>query len=350
MKKNLFFILLLLLSSKFCSQLAAQNLEDPGSYMNAISNAHEEMNKKYMTYVSAAAHGRRARKVEKLRQQVLESITNSRYTTTDLPIYKGDNTLRQSSIDYIQMCYNIFNEDYGKIVNTEEIAEQSFDQMQAYILLQEKTSEKLEEAFNKMHTADLAFAAKYKVTIVNAPKDELSEKMSVAGKLNHYHNQIYLLFFKCNWEDGEVTKAITNKKVNDIEQSRNALIRYADEGLKALDTCKGFEGDMSLVATCKQALQFYKKYAEKDIPKITDYFLKQENFEKMKKSFENKSESSRTKEDVDNFNKSVKEINNAVNTYNQSNDQLNKSRHEMIENWNSTENSFNNTHMPYYKG
>jgi hypothetical protein len=52
----------------------AQDLDNPGQYMDAINKAHLDMNKKYMGYVSAAAHGRRARKVEKLRKEVLESI------------------------------------------------------------------------------------------------------------------------------------------------------------------------------------------------------------------------------------------------------------------------------------
>src|SRR5579863_5518891 len=82
----------------------AQSLDNPGDYMTAIVKARGDMDSKYMQYMSAAAHGRRAKKVEKLRQEVLDNITNSRYKTTDLPIYKGDNSLRQSSIDYIQLC------------------------------------------------------------------------------------------------------------------------------------------------------------------------------------------------------------------------------------------------------
>src|SRR4030088_304227 len=79
-----------------------QNLDNPGSYMTAINNAQLEMNKKYMEYMSMAAHSSRKRKIEKLRQQVIESIDNSRFKTIDLPIYKGDNSLRQGSIDYIK--------------------------------------------------------------------------------------------------------------------------------------------------------------------------------------------------------------------------------------------------------
>src|SRR5579863_6052118 len=100
------FILIPILASILLTahSATAQNLDNPGEYMTAMVKARGDMDSKYMQYVSAAAHGRRARKVEKLRLEVLDNITNSRYKTTDLPIYKGDNSLRQSSIDYIQLC------------------------------------------------------------------------------------------------------------------------------------------------------------------------------------------------------------------------------------------------------
>jgi hypothetical protein len=79
----------------------AQMIENAGDYMTAMSNAQVEMDQKYMAYVSASAHSRRARKVEKLRTQALESINNAKYKTIELPKYKGDNSLRQASIDYI---------------------------------------------------------------------------------------------------------------------------------------------------------------------------------------------------------------------------------------------------------
>src|SRR5450432_364429 len=187
----------------FSSKLHAQGIENAGDYMAAMSNAQIGMDQKYMAYVSASAHSRRARKIEKLRGQTLESIDNARYKTMALPKYKGDNSLRQASIDYIQFCYRIFNEDYSKIVNMEEIAEQSVDQMQAFLLLQEKTGEKLHEASENLAKAEKGFAAKYSVNLVNS-KSDLSDKMGTAGKLNSYCDKIYILFFKCNWEEGQL--------------------------------------------------------------------------------------------------------------------------------------------------
>src|ERR1700743_310659 len=190
-----------------CSIANAQDLDNPGNYMSAISKARGDMDTKYMQYISYAAHGRRARKVEKLRQEVLDNIDQSRYKTTDLPLYKGDNSLRQAAIDYIKMCYIIFSEDYKKIVHMEELAEQSVDEMQAYMLLQDAINEKLHEAWSNLDKASNDFAAKYNV-ILSKDETPLGAKMQTADHLDKYVNSVFLLFFKCNWEDNQMVKAM----------------------------------------------------------------------------------------------------------------------------------------------
>src|SRR5258705_13123672 len=103
MKHLLFSVLTLTLIANSKNSVA-QDLSNPADYMTAISNAHVEMNKKYLAYMSAAAHVHRNRKIDKMRIQALESIDKSLGITSDLPHYKGDNSLRKSSIDYIKIC------------------------------------------------------------------------------------------------------------------------------------------------------------------------------------------------------------------------------------------------------
>lgn len=340
------FLLAVLLLSIVATAQNTPNLDNPGSYITACNNARGDMDAKYMQYMSAAAHGRSARKVEKLRQQVLDNITNCRYKTIDLPIYKGDNSLRKSSIDYIQLCYDIFSEDYKKIVNMEELAEQSVDEMQAYILLQDKIREKLQEGWSRLDTAVHLFAAKYNVTLTS-DQNPLGQKLDEAGRVNAYSNRVYMVFFKCNWEDNQMVKAMNNQKVIDAEQARNALISYADEGLKILDTTKPFEGDPGLVNACKRALAFYKQAAEKDMPKLTDYYLKKADFDKLKASFA--ANSNHSKSDVDAYNRAVKDTNNASNTFNQVNGKLNNARGQAISDWNNAEKDFQDQHIPHYR-
>ncbi len=329
-----------------CTTAKAQDMNNPGDYMTAVNKARGDMDTKYMQYVSAAAHGRRARKVEKLRLEVLDNITQSRYKTTDLPLYKGDNSLRQAAIAYIQMCYIIFSEDYKKIVNMEELAEQSVDEMQAYLLLQDKINEKLNEAFSNLDKASKEFAAKYNV-IINTEVSPLGAKIEAADKLNKHINAVFIAFFKANWEDNQMVKAMNDKKVNDLEQARSALLSFASEGLKSLDTVKPFEGDPSLIVACRKALQFYQQTADKDVPKLTDFYVKQEEFEKLKKSMDAKG--SRTQADVDAYNKAVNDFNNSVKGFNQTNQKVNAARTQAVNDWNDTEKHFADDHMPHYR-
>ncbi len=249
----------------------------------------------------------------------------------------------------IAVCYDPHSE-YFPLTEKEDfdIAEQSFDEMQAFLLLQEKINEKLDEANDKMKTATDAFAKKYNVNLIES-KTDLVEKLDESGKLNHYRNQLYLIYFKCYWEDGQIVKALNAGKITEAEQGRNSLIKFADEGLVGMDSLKNFEGDPALAATCREILKFYKEMAENDMPKQMDYFLKKENFEKIKKSFDAKSESDRTKKDVDAFNDGVKEINKATDTYNATNKKMDSERTDAENKWNDAEKSFADTHMPYYK-
>ena len=327
------------------TSLKAQNLDNPGDYVTAVFNARGDMDAKYMQYLSAAAHGRRARKIEKLRQEVLDDINNCRYKTTDLPLYKGDNSLRKASIDYIQLCYRVFDEDYKKIVNIEEIAEQSVDEMQAYLLLQEKVNEKLQEGSADLQKTTHEFAAKYNVQLTEG-KTALTEKMETASKLNTYINHVYLAFFKCNWEDGQMVKAMNDKKISDVEQARSALSGFVAEGLKSLDTLKAFEGDPSLASSCRQVLTFYKNLADNDMPKLTEFYVKQEDFAKLKKTFD--ANSNHTKDEVDNYNRTIKDINGSINTFNQLNTRVNNGRTQSLNTWQDTEKKFADDHMPHY--
>ena len=285
---------------------------------------------------------------KKMRVQLLEGIINSRNNVIGTAYYKGDKVLRQSRIDYLNLLYLVFNEDYAKIVNTEEIAEQSFNEMQAYLLLQEKTTEKLNDAQAKRNLATKEFALKYNVNLVEG-SSEMADKIKKASDVIKYRNKVYLVFFKCNWQWNEMNKAVKNNKINDIEQGRNAVLSYAKEGMIVLDTLKNFEGDPSLANICRHAMNQYKRMAENDVPKLTDFILKTENFEKVKKSYDSKPQRDRTKQDVDNYNRAVNDMNASVNVFNSTNKYLYETQNEVVSTWQKTDKEFADQHTPYFR-
>ncbi|MFT3846195.1 MAG: hypothetical protein QM725_14155 [Lacibacter sp.] len=173
--------------------------------------------------------------------------------------------------------------------------------------------------------------------------------MKKAGLVMKYRNEVFLHFFKCNWQWNELGKAIKSGKITDVEQARNAVINYAQEGIKGLDTLKNFEGDPSLANACKYALNQYKRMTETDVPKLTDYFLKAEIFEKVKKSFDSKSQRDRTKEDIDGYNKAVNDMNAGVNTFNNINKTLFDAQNNILNTWEKADKKFADDHTPYFK-
>ena len=314
--------------------------------MDFIGKAEEDLSKKYISYMSASSHGARLKKVEKRRNDLVQSIYETRIQINNMPAYKGDKTLKEASVAYLKILYNVFNEDYGKIVDMEEIAEQSYDAMEAYILVQEKANEKLKDAHLARANIGNEFAKKHNVTLIGG-QSALSEKLAIADTVGNYYHRVYLIFFKSFKQEMYLISAIDSKNINSIEQNKNALAKFSEDGLQKLKEMKSFSGDGSLIVNCRQFLEFWKDEASTKIPVLTDFILKAENFEAAKKAFNSKSASKRTQKDIDDYNKAVNEMNSGVNKYNSTNSSLNNSRNKLLNAWNKSVEDFMDTHMPY---
>jgi hypothetical protein len=100
-----------------------------------------------------------------------------------------------------------------------------------------------------------------------------------------------------------------------------------------------------MVDATEALFKFYQKEVE-DTQLAIDYFLKAENFMKIKEGFDQIKEKNRTQENVDEFNNAVKEMNAAVEAYNKVNEVNNKTRGSLIDGWNNAADKFTNKHVP----
>lgn len=312
--------------------------------MDHIGKVNEDMTVRYLVYLSAVSHGKSARKVEKRRVEVVNAISDSRYAIMGMPPWKGDKSYRDSSSGYLKMLYNVFNEDYGKIVNMEEIAEQSYDAMEAYLLAQEKAQEKLSEAHDRLREAQKQFAAKNNINLLTN-ESEIDRKARIVNEVMDHCNAVYLVFFKCYKQEAYLMDAISKKNLVSIEQNISSLKKFADEGDDKLKKLKGYNGDNSLIAIGMKMMDYYRSVAARG-PGITDYFLKEEEFNKIKKQFESKSAGKRTQQDVDQYNKAVNDINAVLGKFNSSMTEMNKQGTSALNEWNKTYNKYMDEHMP----
>lgn len=329
--------------------VAGQGTPEAHAYLSAIGNQFYEISNARMSYTSAASHGKSARKVEKRRAELLTTIKTAEASIRRMKPFNGSTAYRDSVVSYLKLNRIVLTEDYGKILDLEEIAEQSYDAMEAYMLAKEKAEEKLDTAFSNVFTQQMLFATTHEIKLV-ASDSKLSQKLRTSGNVIQYYNPVYLIFFKSYKDESYLMNAIKRNDVNAMEQTKNALLNSAENGLKQLQSISSFKGDANLKLACQQMLGFYKMEAGQKIQDIINFQLKKENYDKMREAIEGKRPADRTQKDVDNFNKMVKEYNDSVNKVNAVHNELNKKRGEALDKWNNATKDFLDKHIPKYNG
>jgi antitoxin component HigA of HigAB toxin-antitoxin module len=327
--------------------LFAQQTAEAVQYLNAVGNEFQAVSKNMMSYTSAAAHGKGARKVEKTRQGLLNQIKEAERNMRRMRPFQNDASLRDTVVLYFNMAHSVLSEDFGKIIDLEDVAEQSYDAMEAYLLAKELASKKLDRASEMVAREQDKFTKAHNIKVVENTS-KLNQKLEASGKVIKYYNEIYLIFFKSFKDEVYLMEALQQGDVNQKEQTKNALLNSATTGLQKLGPIPPFKGDASLKAACQQLLNFYKQEASTGIPLVIDFDLKKENFEKIKKAFDAKRPNERTQTDVDLYSKTVKEYNDAVGKVNTVQNDLNKKRAQTLDHWNKMTDQFLSRHVPRY--
>lgn len=338
-------LLSLTFAMTFMFNFSAQTFNSAVDYMNHIGEQYKQIVDDQWSYTSAVANDKSAKKIESKRQELINSNKKAQETIKKMPGYNGNTAYRDSVVSFLQLNYNVLKQDYEKIVDMEEVAEQSYDLMEAYLLAQEKASEKIKEASDMLSKEQEAFAKENDITLLEGEQSKKSKKLANASRMYKYYNKIYLIFFKCYKQEAYLLDALNKADVNAMEQNNNALAEYSEEGLAELKKMQAYDGDNSLMAAAVKMLEFYKNEASKEMPSIIDFFIKKDKFEKINEAFQAKKKNQRTQEDVDSYNKAVNDYNAATNAYNSANESLNGGRSKNLENWNNTAKKFTKKHV-----
>lgn len=339
MRKLIFSILLILFVFHSNAQITAVK------YLEKMGDEYKKISKDTWDYTSAVAHDKSARKIEKRRMELLKTIYSAKATIRRMGGYKGNTEFRDSVIVYLEIHYAVIDEDYEKIVDMEEVAERSYDIMEAYLMAQDMASDRLNQAGDIVDEGQKKFAAANNINLIES-ESKIGKKQKAANEVFDYYRPVYLIFFKPWVQQLNLTDAMNSSDISTMEQSKAAMITYSEEGLMKLKTIKSFKGDITITRSCKEMLDFLKEESVKSVPALSDYILKKENFEKVKAAFDTKKASKRTKADVDQYNKAVNDMNKASEEYNKTNETLNKGRSKALGNWNKSVKNFLSKHTP----
>lgn len=334
------FLIIILLA--FSSQATAQSSAEAAAYITDLTEPLGGIKDKSWDYLKAVTRSKNAKKVEGKRANLIEEIAEAKKAVSKKPNYYGDGSLKSAAVKYLDLLNKVLREDYDKIVDMEEIAEQSYDLMEAYLLAKERASDKLEQASEELMQVQDEFAKKNNVKIKEEEDDKTTEKIEKASEALAYYNKVFLVFFKSYKQELYVLDAQAKSDVNAMEQNISTLESFAEEGLIELKKIGDYKGDRVLVDAARKMLLFYKREAEKDFPIMVDFFITQDNLEKIKSMVESKSEKKRTQEDIDKYNKAIEEYNAAVNKLNTTGEKGNAERAELLDNWNKSIEKFFN--------
>ncbi len=317
---------------------------DPVAYMNQFTQEYATIQEDMWDYTRTVSHGRSARKVEKRRMELIESSTQALNKAKRAGDYEGDTDFKDAVVEYFTIINLVLKEDYEKIVDMEEIAEQSYDLMEAYMMARDAASDKQQEAAEMVNKAQEKFAAEHDIELLHS-EDGTDTKMMIASEVYDHYNEVYLIFFKSFKQELYVMDAMSGADISAIEQNREALKATVQEGMEKLAGLNGYNNDKTMIEATEALFKFYKQEVE-DAQLAIDFFLKKENFDKIKEAFDQIKEKSRTQEDVDKFNNAVNELNAAVEVYNTANEKNNKTRSNLIDDWNSIAEKFTDRHVP----
>ncbi len=335
----------LLFSFLFIGTLAfAQNMDDAGAYMNYFSAESDAIQADMWDYTRSVSHGKSARTVEKRRAELIKTSDAALAKVKKAKDYDGNSEYKDAVITFFNIINIVLKEDYAKIVDMEAVSEQSYDDMEAYMMARELANDKQTEAAKELAVAQKKFANDNGVTLVESD-DPLDSKMEIAGLVYDHYNEVFLIFFKSNKQEMYLMDAIKAKDLSGIEQNREALKSTVETDKAKLTDVEAYKGDKTMVDATKALFKFYEKEAD-DTQLAIDYFLKVENFNKIKEAFDQIKEKNRTQEDVDQYNNAINELNAAVEAYHEMNEENNKLRSKLVNDWNNAAEKFTNKHVP----
>ena len=341
MKKNsivisLFFML-------FAGILIAQEKNPAVIYMEQVSLFHKDISKRTWNYLSTAANSKNLRKINNKRLKLVKTIADAKKQVSKLNSYDASTVYRDAVVKFLDINETVMNEDFGKLMDMEEVSEQSYDAMEAYFLAKDIANQKLQDAGDELSASENQFAENNGITLTESESD-LGKKIKAASEVFGYHREIYLIFFKAFKQEAYLLNAMGVKDIAAIEQNKNALIKASKDGIEALNSKESFKGNKLLIYECKKVLDFYIKEAENDIKLLTDYLIENEKVGKAQKTLEKNKK--RTQKDIDAFNKMANEVNAKSQKLNEQIAKSNSKRSQLIDGWNNSVLQFTSKYVP----
>lgn len=302
-------------------------------YMEKVGNSVGHLKNETWGYLRAATQGRSARTQERRRQALIRELDDVYKEIEAIGPFNGDDTYQKEVLNYLSLTSIVMKEDFAQIMDLEAIAEQSYDDMEAYMMANEIANAKMDSAFQIYKAGHEAFARQNNINLIEGEGDSRDQAIAKASAALSYYNEIFLIFFRANVQENYALEALNRDDIISLEQNTQALVAAADKGLAALDTMPRFNRDPKLINAARRLLEFYKKEGEETFPAMVDFYVKKDRFDRLNESIQAKDRSDLTQEEIDEYNAALEDFNDMVPVFNELNEESNEERIERYEDW-----------------
>ncbi len=329
-------ILIFLLT--FCIPNSSYAQSNSFKYTKNIQSILNESKKEVFQYLKVIVKGRNLKKVESKREKLIDKIDSEHEKFQKIV----DSKLKQEGLKYLSTLKIVLTDDYEKIMDIEEIAEQSYDNMEAYFTMQEKANEKLDQAWDNFDTAFHRYARSNNIKIVEGELDKKSQKIRKMSETLKYSNHIYLIYLKCHYQEKKLLQSIEKEDINAMTQNMDAQKTLLKNSIEKVLALKPYDHDSRMIHATKYLFKFYKDEVEKDFMAIQDFFILKSKYNAAKKNHESLKESERASNLA--FEKISQEFSLGIIKYNETVKRVNQERSKQIKDWFDILKEFNTDH------
>ena len=334
MNKIILLFLLLFPASGFSQS------DNPLEYMEEINDAYKPVLNRQFDFARSLAQGEPPESVERQRRMLLKEIVDAKNEIRSMPRYKGNGILRDSTVSFLDITYNLVNEDYARIVSLESVAEQGYQQMEAFLQTQQEAYSRTSQAARGLKKAEEQFAKQFGVSLVDSD-DKFARRLEELNRTFKYYNKVYLSFFRAYQQELTLFNAIENQSLDEMKTERRKLQVVAAEGLEKLNRMGSYNGDKSLRTAAQQNLKFYQQEATTRVEGIISYYTDLDELHTLKKQLDKPGLNAEQRRALTGrYNDQVKQVNQRTPELNELNSSLNLERARQLDQWNKVSESF----------
>ena len=338
-------IITLLISGFILTSTIAQDTSNPGKYLSSITNEINPLEKEVFQYMRVGAKSKSEKRIEKKRQELISEIKRIKQVMAGFTDYQDDSSLIDMANEFLTIYSSVIAEDFENLVDMEAIKDQSYDDLEAYMMADKAANEKLEDASSKLTDATQMFAEAHDITL-NMEQSSIGKKVEAAGEVIEYGNSLNLILARLNFEEGYVIEAMNRNDINGMQQHMNSMKSFVEEESAKLNEIGGFKGDTKLKYAAKKLVDFYDQQVNKELPKAVSFFLLSDEFQLKTEKIESVKPKKRTNEMINEYNDLVNAYNKQLNVFNNINEKSNKNRDEYWNKWKDAREKFMSKHIP----